>query len=340
MCTAHQIIEFAVRTNLELPWQDITFGEVLHLRKYQHSTIPSNVFVYDGTYHLDSFDPTEVETAISVIGLTLNTITFTYNTTLAWTLKYNIFNRSQTSYAAPEENDLDFLKTVLEKYPRNKDGLILNSAIDWHNRGTAARDVFAEFLCYYRAIESIVSSVYSGKAVFDLGFEKSTREKSKQRSVECIEQKYNALYDKDKFRFVTSAYTECIQGAHARTREVLQLVFGQDSRHIKDLLENQKGNNRPSLYQIRSSIAHGNLTLLQKDDVEFVRTRVLDIKRISEELIIRLACSLKTSDELPRRSQSRRMAMSGYDPRTYLVVNTEDVFPKDVDWAIKPEWCL
>ncbi len=340
MCTAHQVIEFVVKADIELPWEDTTFGKALHLWKCPNSAIAQNFFIYDGTYYLESFDPDEIETAISAIGVTLNMIAFAYNGTLRWRVKYNIVNRSHTSSSKIEESDLDVLNSMLEKYPRNRDGLILNSAVDWYNRGVAARDAFAGFLCYYRAIEMIATSVYSGKASFGLGFQKSTKAEAKQRSLGCIEQKYNHLYHKDKLRFVTSAYAECIQGARVRTEQVLQLVFGQDSRYIKDLVGNDEGERPPSLYQIRNKIAHGNLTLLNKDDVELVRSRLSDAKRISKELIMRLSCSLKSSDELPKWSGVRTMAMSGCDPRTYLVANTEGCFPADVDWRIKPEWCV
>ena len=270
----------------------------------------------------------------------MNTIAFAYNATLQWRLKYNIVNRSQDSFVKLKEKDLNVLNSILDKYPRNRDGLILNSAIDWHNRGVAARDVFAGFLCYYRVIETIVTSVYTGKASFGIGFEKNEKSEARKRSLDCIEQKYNDLYNQDKFRFVITAYTECIQGTNAKTKQVLQLVFGEDSRYIKDLFEGPEGENKYSLYQIRNRIAHGNLTLLEKDDVELVRRRLWDIKEIARELIMRLSCSLKSSDELPKWSEVRGMAMSGYDPRTYLVANSDDNFPKDVDWEIKAEWCV
>jgi len=340
MCTAHQVIEFVVKADIELPWQDTSLGNVIHLWKCPNSQMIQNFFIYDGTYYLNSFDPEEIETAIPAIGLTLNTIAFAYDATVQWRLKYNIVNRTQDSFARINEKDLDVLNSILNQYPRNRDGLILNSAIDWHNRGVAARDVFAGFLCYYRVIETIVTSVYRGKASFGLGFQKSEKTEARQRSLDCIEQKHNDLYNQDKFRFVTSAYIECIQGTRAKTEQVLQLVFGEDSPYINDLFEKPEGENKYSLYQIRNRIAHGNLTLLEKDDLELVRRRLWDIKQISKELIMRLSCSLKSSDQLPKWSEVRGMAMSGYDPRTYLVANSEDHFPKDVDWGIKPEWCV
>ena len=119
---------------------------------------------------------------------------------------------------------------------------------------------------------------------------------------------------------------------------MLLLVFGEDSRYIKDLFENAEGENKYSLYQIRNKIAHGNLTLLNKNDVELVRSRLWDMNNIAKELIMRLSCSLKPSDKLPKWSEIRGMAISGYDPRAFLIANNDKMFPKDADWRIKSEW--
>jgi hypothetical protein len=106
MCTAHQVIEFVVKADIELPWQDTSLGKVIHLWKCPNSEMIQNFFIYDGTYYLDSFDPEEIETAIPEIGLTLNTIAFAYNATLQWRLKYNIVNRTQESVSNLREKDL------------------------------------------------------------------------------------------------------------------------------------------------------------------------------------------------------------------------------------------
>ncbi len=339
MCSGHQVIEFVVKADIQLPWQDTDFGDRLHLWKCPSVPMTQGLFIYDGTYRLSSLGTEEIETAIAAIGLTLNTIGFAYDATLRWRLKYRAVNGPGVSVAKIEEADLDVLRLILERYPQNKDGLVLNSAIDWHSRGLAARDVFARFLCYYRAIETIVASVYRSTASFGLGFKKCAKDEAKQKSLDCIERKFDELYATDKRRFVTSAYAECIQGARTRTEDVLGLVFGQDSRYIRDLFESAEGERQPSLYQIRSRIAHGNLRLLEKEDVKLVRRRVADIETISKELIMRLLCALKSSDDLPTWSEMRTVALSGYDPRTWLVTNMETVFPKDVDWRIRPEWC-
>lgn len=337
MCTAHQAIEFVVKADMDLPWDDTTIGEVMHLHKCSEPEKFQNFRIYDGTYYLQSCNPEEIEMGIAIINLTLNTIAFAYNATLGWKLKYSMVHPHE-SFVKIEENDLKILISVLEKYPRNTDGIILNSAIDWYIRGISSKDSFAMFLCYYRVVEIIVTSIYKGEASFNLGFKKNTKDQSRQRSLECIEKKHNDLYEQDKFCFVTTAYSECIQGTRYKTEQVLQLVFGEGHKYIKNLFESPEHGEELSLYDIRNKIVHGNLTLLDKEQVKLVRSRLWDIQSIAKELIMRLTCSLNPSEELPKWSEVRGMAMSGYDPRTYLVANDEKHFPKDVDWRIKSEW--
>jgi hypothetical protein len=158
--------------------------------------------------------------------------------------------------------------------------------------------------------------------------------------LECIEKKYNKWYEKDKYRFITAAYHDCIEGTRHKTEQVLQLIFGEGHKYIKDLFKLPEDGKELSLYEIRNRIAHGNLTLLDKNDVKLVRNRLWDIQSIAKELIMRLSCSLKPSEELPKWSEIRGMAMGVDDPRTCLITNNENVFPEGVDWTIKPEWCI
>lgn len=131
----------------------------------------------------------------------------------------------------------------------------------------------------------IVTSIYKGESSFNLGFKKTTRVESKQRSLKCIENKYNELYKKDMYRFVTTAYNDCIEGTRYKTEQVLQLIFGEGHKYIKNLFEHPEGGTEPSLDEIRNKIVHGNLTLLYKQHIKLVRNRLWDIKKIAKELI-------------------------------------------------------
>ena len=338
MCTGHQVVEFVVKADIELPWEDTVFGNVIRLWKCPKLHVTQNCQIYDGTYYLNSFDPEEIRAALSVINIALNRMAFTYSGEVTWRPKYSLVHKGVNSLAKLEDKDEALLRTVMERFPNNEDAEILDASIDWYNRGVAARDVFARFLCYYRAVESLALAIAQKKASFDLGYEEESKEEAEQRSIQCIDQKHQELYEQDKIRFVRSAYVECIEGSSAKIRKVIELVFGGNHSYVQSLFD------RPirdaySLNQIRSRIAHGNLTLLEKDDVEMVWDRIYEIRRIAREFIMRLSCSLKPSDEVPQWSNQRTMAMSAYDPRTCLVTNDEKIFPTDADWKIKPEWC-
>ncbi|MCX5644462.1 MAG: hypothetical protein NTZ17_07225 [Phycisphaerae bacterium] len=339
MCTAHHVIEFVVYGDIDLPYPEICFGERLHLWKCPVADIPPNYRIYDGTFRLNSPDVDEVGRALSTISVVLNRLAFVYGGALHWRVKYDMASENGNSIASPTDSDLDLLRAMLGKYPSGDDARILDSSLDWYNRGVSARDVFASFLCYYTAVESITNAVNKRDADFQLDYKKEPKSVVDRRRNDCIERKYASLYSKNKVRFVTESYGECIQSLSAKARGVLDAVFGTDHPYIAILFDRQPEGD-PSLSQIRNMITHGSLTLLRKDDEEIVRKAIYRMESIARELLLRLAVGLKPKDNLPQPSGQRSMTMSGYDPRTFLVANREDIFPSGADWRIRPEWCL
>jgi hypothetical protein len=112
------------------------------------------------------------------------------------------------------------------------------------------------------------------------------------------------------------------------------LVFGPDHPHISALFGN---GDALSLSQIRGQIAHGVLSLVDREDEEAVRVRLPEIAGISREFLTRLALGLRAGTAVPDWSHHYKAGFSMADPRSILIATTESGFPTS-DWKIKPEW--
>ena len=334
MCTGYRGIEFVVRTNIELPTNHMTFGGNLHLWKCPSLSNYQNIWVYDGWLELDSVEPENIRSKIAEIGINVNRMAFSHKGVVDWRVKYRIMVPS-SSCAMPSEEDLHILDSMLKKFPRTEDAIILNAAIDWYNRGRSFRNPFAQFLHYYIAFESVALAIADGDADFGLGYTNESKGDQKKRTISCIQKKYNEIYSSDPSRFVSEAYFDCVLSLKNKTRRIAELIFGSDHQYINALFEKTDGN---SLSDIRGKLAHGKVTLIEREDETLVGNRLHEIADISREFLIRIIFFLKPNESLPSWSQLHSVATSLADPRNTLVSSDEKLLPTK-DWKIKPEWC-
>lgn len=337
MCTGHWVVEFALLAPLELPSEEVTLGERFHLYRCPPLTErPRYHRVYDGWWDLESIDPDAIRLAISEIGLHVNMMALAYRVSASWQLKYRMRDRSW-GCACPSEDGLRALDSMLQNLSRTGDALVLHAAIDWYNRGTTARNVFAEFLCYYIAMESVAIALHEGKADFGMGYVPARVPKTqrKQQRDECIARKYEELYAVNRTRFVEEAYSDCVVGLARRVRGVTEHIFGHNHEFVDALSEERDGY---SLSSMRSAIAHGRLSLRHREHEDLVWSRVYEMSQIAREFLTRLALRLGPEAAIPKWSGSRTYGASGFDPRGWLVASQELLPNKD--WRIRPEWFL
>jgi len=338
MCTGHRGIEFVVRTSIEMPLENFTFGKNLHFFKCPtYDDIPNthpNIRIYDGWLELDSTEPEYIRTSIARIGVGVNRMAFAYNQRAEWRVKYRI-TMSPGSCATPSKDDLSVLDKMLREFPKTEDAIILDAAIDWYNRGKLSRNVFTSYLCYYIALESVAIAVADSDADLGLDFPKESKTERRERRTECILQKHKELYEADPEKFVREAYFDCIVGITEKVRRVTETVFGADHAHYKAIFNKQDGY---SLSEIRSRIAHGEFTLIDRDIEALVRKRCPEIAEICKEFLIRVTFLLKPKESLPEWTQLFRCQVLSNDPRNTLVATKESMLPT-TDWRIRPEWC-
>jgi len=338
LCTGCRIIEFVVRSTIELPLGAVTFGERLHLYKCpvvdSGSTVAPNTFVYDGWFDLERVDAEYLKSAIATIGVALNRMAFAYNGSVDWRLKYRMTEGAR-AVATPTEEDLHVLDALLRKFPTSPQAIVLDTAIDWYQRGLSSRNTFTAFLCFYVSIETIVKAIVEGEGDFGLAFAVASKPDQPQQRLECIRRKHDELYESDPRRFVREAYFDCEVGVIERIRRVTKLVFGEDHQYLSTLFEKRGGY---SLTDIRGHVAHGGLSQLSPEDVELVGGRLHEVRTIASDFLMRVIFRLRPTDRIPNWSGQHRVAFSMADPRSTLVATHETILPTK-DWRIRPEWC-
>jgi hypothetical protein len=340
MCTGHRVIEFVARTTIELPVEGFTtFSNKLHLWKCPDNKDVSppnvNVRIYDGWLELESTDPEYIRSGIATIAIALNRMAFAYGAAIDWRIKYTTVIGTG-SYATPSKEDLSHLDAMLRNFLKTEDAMILEAAIDWYNRGRTSRNIFNRFLCYYIALESISVAVADGEADFGLEYSRESKAERRHKRMDCVQEKYKALYSKNPLKFVEESYFDCIVGLKEKTRRVAEVVFGSGHEYLEILFK--KSVDGYSLSDIRGRLAHGGVTLIDRQDESLVRNRLHEIEEITKDFLTRIIFLLKPADSLPSWSGRHAVYLSAADPRTTLVATKESIFPT-TDWRIRPEWC-
>ncbi len=338
MCTGHRVVEFVICSNLNLPIEQSTFGNKLHLYKCSPTDeegFPlSNMHIYDGWIELDSIDENSIKNAINFIDIVANRLAFAFNCSMRWCVKYNM-SYSKSGFASPTKQDILFLNKFLKNFPANEDAIILNSAIGWFNHGKNSINIFTRFLCYYIVIESIATAIIDGKGDFGLIFTKKTKDKKNKLKIECIKSKYDELYKLDPLKFIEEAYFHCYGTLKSKTHKIIKLVFGDEHEYLNKLFEKEK---KWSLSDIRGALAHGGLSYSDESDRKIVEERIYTIERIARDLIFRLILRLKPEEKVRYWSGKHALFFSTSDPRVHLVVSDEKIIPSK-DWHIRAEWC-
>lgn len=255
--TGFRVIEFVVQTTVDLPHETCSFGKAFHLWKcppYESSPLQQGTRIYDGWLELESIDAEYHRDAIAQIGMAVNRLAFAYDAKVDWRVKYRFRDKSY-ALLSPSEDDMHVLDSLLKDFPNTDDAIVLEAAIDWYNRGKNSNNVFASFLSYYIAIESVAVAIFNGNADFGLGHKKEDKAERKEQRRQCIEQKFDLLYASNPKQFVEEAYFDCVVSLKNKTRQIAELVFGLRHPYLSLLFD--KDGKEPALSDIRSYLAHG-----------------------------------------------------------------------------------
>jgi hypothetical protein len=339
--TGHRCIEFALRTNLELPGVYTSTKEGgVYLWKCpadDSRKVNENVTVYDCWIELKGTDVADIERGLLSIGHLISILCFPFGASYSWRVKYRM-NVGALGKLTPTEEELRLVDKVLEEFPYTVDGNILASAIDWYNRGTMSPNIFTSFFCYYVALESVAVAIADGAQLGATHLSKVGKAVRKELAISCIQEKHSELFSLDPVAFVERSYFDCVQSLGTKTKTAVSTVFGKEHIHFKWLFEQSSGGDI-SLSKLRSELAHGDVTLLDKAHEHLVRKHLHEMGDITKEFLMRILFRLNPSQAVPSWSKTFQVSVTTADPRSTLFSTTDSIFPSGASWKIRPEWC-
>ena|ERR1017187_7708808 len=115
-------------------------------------------------------------------------------------------------------------------------------------------------------------------------------------------------------------------------------MFGVGHPYLK-LLFGKSAGGEMSLSDLRSELAHGGLTLVEKAHRSLVSGRLYEMGSITRDFLLRVLFGLKPSEAVPSWSRRFRKSLAITDPRSTMWSSTDAVFPEGTSWRIRPEWC-
>jgi len=129
-----------------------------------------------------------------------------------------------------------------------------------------------------------------------------------------------------------------VAGLKAKAKAIATRTFGENHEYVRLLFEKSEADG-VSLSDLRSELAHGGVTLLDKTHEALITKNLFTMGTITREFLLRVLFRLQPSDEVPTWCQEFKFGMSAADPRTTMWTTTGKTFPQGTSWRIRPEWC-
>ncbi|QQG45567.1 MAG: hypothetical protein HYW89_01400 [Candidatus Sungiibacteriota bacterium] len=338
--TSHQVIEFVVVTNFEIPNDFITttVGKLkIELHKIAMPVPPNshgyNTVVYDGTAYLLDHEIETIRDALDVIGVLVNRMAFRIRAKAIWFQKYDVYG---AGHGKSDLSDEDFEE--LRQYMlglKTADAAFIDTAISWYTTGRSATNESTQFMNYYIAVESLAIVFVDGMldASKEFGIEVPSASERKQCTAECIRRLHDALYQADPSGFVTGSYSQCIRSLRAKTELALAKVFGEDHEFTKGFFDSSEGK---SIYRLRNDLAHGNFNLIDRDELHQIRNKLPLLEDIAFAFIMRLSLG---KNQKYKKANRFSMSIKFDSPRDTKIASNLNMFPRK-DWRIQWEWLI
>jgi len=331
ICTGHKVIEFVMKSPLNLPIEKILcYDNLLFIYKCEQLHDLQEDFVYDCWFKVNDVDVKEVEKDINSIKMAINRLGISFGAPIQWRFKYTM-KANKTSHVDPTMEDMNYFGKVLSASLKPEDTVLIE-AEDWYNQGKNSSTPFISYLCFYNSIENLAINIAQGNTSISKPMVKNKKEDKRK----CIEKLFEELYKGNPIQFVNDAYEKCLmESTRKKVEYAVEKIFGKNNPLTRNLYHKVNGN---SLYDIRNKIAHGVFSLYDKENVHLVSSRMGEIETLSKEFILRILLTLRPEQTIPEWSRLHSIDFKPADPRDTLYVSYEPILGNN-DWRIRPEWC-
>lgn len=271
-------------------------------------------YVYDGWLPWSDWTSAGVSEAVHTINAALSFPAAFGLAPFRWIPKYQLEDEGNREVFHPGKDwhaeVRRFVEALDNLHPRDREALL--RSIGWMAASEHATQGAASFLLSFVALESLATYCTKTAAVDSpMSALAPSRRPPAIRRMEresCIQKKLDEAEAGALTKAISDAYFECIVGIKKNLAEHLGIVFGVDS-HEADLLFRSTGD-IPSLWDIRNSIAHGNLHALRPRDLHVVEARLADIQQLVRRYFLQVVSKCGDFDPAPQRVEaSMRMSM-------------------------------
>ncbi len=330
--TGFPVIEFVMRTKIELPEQLTKFDNGLRLYRVK---IPNdelkNEHIYDGWIRFDDFSEKGILDALDTVKLTLEGLTYTFGAETNWQLKYKLWS-SMLGASTPSKADMKIANKLLSAVASSKDKDSLMAAISWFNLGNRSHNPIISFVCYYTAIEALARQLAEGKLDASNFFKPVAAKLSEIEMVKEYDKLYKDHYPDGIKLLLSKGYFEIHESLNRLVKSAFAAVYG-DKHKIYTLMFNHK----TGLVGLRGSIVHEGYSDWDRAQYALARKNLGNLEEIAYDLIMSIALRIPKESKPPKLSRRFKHSLDASHPNTALVVSTLKILPNK-DWLIRPDW--
>lgn len=324
--TNSDVIEFVVKTYLELPKQLLSFSKYNiefyrcdHIYEYCKT---KQLNIYDCSFPLEDTNIDTISRGLRIISIEMNKVAFFFDVPLSWRLKYKSRETKLIS-KTPTLEKLLSLDVPGEFSNSVSDRIFLNAAAEWYRIGNYSDDIVVAFSAYYFALETLVFAKTNENV--DLNMENTY---VKSDVSKCFDEIISSQLPKEEI--IRKLNADCLGSNRDKTIWFIKQIFGDKNQNV-----NEFTNDKKSLYSIRCKIVHGHKDSLSNESISLIMNKLPVLKRILREIMIRICFYLQPSDPLPDLKMPITWRGLTGDPRQDEIVPSTEGF----DYRIRPEWC-
>jgi len=261
-------------------------------------------FVYDGWYPVGDVLPKNAEFAVETLDRITSIFSIVGNYFSYWEPKYWYSIEPVYTYYAFQKNfqALDRSLQIMQSLP-DDDARAIGRILAWLTNASRT-DAVQKFLLLFATIESLATylegSKSKRKSILKRTFSspKASRSDRKKARDDCIDRIMGSRASKAEK--IQNAYFDCIhRGISVTLSSHLENVFQGEDESKALFIEEFMGK---TLWDLRNEVAHGNIDLLNDEEVHFIYRRTPTLEKIAWEYIRVIFSRLAKSEYFPEPS--------------------------------------
>jgi len=261
-------------------------------------------FVYDGWFPVEDVIPQNAENAVEILDQITSIFSIVGNYFAYWEPKYWYSVEPVYTYYAFQKNfqALDRSLQIIQSLPVD-DARALGRSLAWLSNASRTAAV-QKFLLLFVTIESLATYIEGSKSkrksILKRTFSSPKGTKSDRNKVrdDCLKRILGS--NASQAEKVRRSYYECIHRGIADMLSFhLENVFQREDESKVIFIEKIGGK---TLWDLRNEVAHGNLDLLNDEELHFINRRTPKLEKIASEYIREIFSGLAKSEYFPAPS--------------------------------------